>query len=75
MLIQLKGAGLISGETGIEKNTVSSPDETQRVKREADATARTALRLAPQQAAAKDTSITPSSQLQTTTTESKEEGE
>lgn len=30
MLIQLKGAGLISEETGIEKNTESSPDEKMR---------------------------------------------
>ena len=30
MLIQLKGAGLISEETGIEKNTESSPDEKSR---------------------------------------------
>lgn len=75
MLIQLRGAGLISGETGIEKNTVSSPDEKQRVKREADEKAKAALELAQQQAAAKDTSSTSSSQTQTTTTESKKEGE
>lgn len=30
MLIQLKGAGLISEETGIERNTESSPDEKMR---------------------------------------------
>lgn len=36
MLIQLAGSGLISQETGIEKNTASSPDEKQRVKREAE---------------------------------------
>lgn len=34
MLIQLSGAGLISQETGIEKNTESSPDEKVRVQRE-----------------------------------------
>lgn len=34
MLIQLKGAGLISEETGIERNTESSPDEKLRRKRE-----------------------------------------
>ena len=34
MLIQLKGAGLISEETGIERNTESSPDEKIRRKRE-----------------------------------------
>ena len=37
MLIQLKGAGLISEETGIEKNTESSPDEKLRRKKEKDA--------------------------------------
>lgn len=36
MLIQLKGAGLISEETGIEKNTESSPDEKLRRKKEKD---------------------------------------
>lgn len=30
MLIQLKGAGLISEKTGIEKNTISAPDELSR---------------------------------------------
>lgn len=34
MLIQLAGAELISKETGIEKNTESSPDEKLRVQRE-----------------------------------------
>lgn len=34
MLIQLKGAGLISEETGIERNTESSPDEKIRRKKE-----------------------------------------
>lgn len=34
MLIQLKGAGLISEETGIEKNTESSPDEKIRRSKE-----------------------------------------
>lgn len=34
MLIQLKGAGLISEETGIERNTESSPDEKMRRKKE-----------------------------------------
>lgn len=34
MLIQLKGSGLISEETGIEKNTESSPDEKLRRKKE-----------------------------------------
>lgn len=34
MLIQLNGAGLISQETGIEKNTESSPDELQRINKE-----------------------------------------
>lgn len=36
MLIQLAGAGLISKETGIEKNTESSPDEKIRVKKESE---------------------------------------
>lgn len=36
MLIQLAGAGLISEETGIEKNTESSPDEKLRRKKETD---------------------------------------
>lgn len=34
MLIQLKGSGLISEETGIERNTESSPDEKLRRKKE-----------------------------------------
>lgn len=34
MLIALKGAGLISEKTGIEKNTVSSPDEESRREQE-----------------------------------------
>ena len=37
MLIQLKGAGLISEETGIERNTESSPDEKVRREREKEA--------------------------------------
>lgn len=36
MLIQLKGAGLISEETAIEKNTESSPDEKTRRAKEKD---------------------------------------
>lgn len=36
MLIQLSGAGLISKETGTEKNTISSPDEKMRLQREAE---------------------------------------
>lgn len=75
MLIQLKGAGLISGETGIEKNTASSPDEKQRVKREAEEAEQKALELAQQQAALKDTSSTSSSQTQTPAKGSEEEGE
>ena len=31
MLATLKGAGLISAKTGIEKNTISAPDELSRV--------------------------------------------
>ena len=34
MLIQLKGAGLISEKTGIEKNTASAPDEIARREQE-----------------------------------------
>lgn len=37
MLATLKGAGLISEETGIEKNTESSPDEKMRRQKEKDA--------------------------------------
>ena len=33
-LVTLAGAGLISKETGIEKNTISNPDEKMRVQRE-----------------------------------------
>lgn len=36
MLIQLAGAGLISKETGIDKNTESSPDEKVRLGKERD---------------------------------------
>lgn len=43
MLIQLKGAGLISEETGIEKNTESSPDEKARLKKEKEEAERKAL--------------------------------
>ena len=35
MLVTLSGAGLISRETGTEKNTISTPDEIMRLKREA----------------------------------------
>lgn len=48
MLIQLKGAGLISEETGIERNTESSPDEKirrQKEKEEAQAQAERNLML------------------------------
>lgn len=38
MLIQLKGAGLISSETGIEENTVSKPDEKNRISKEKEDT-------------------------------------
>ena len=34
MLIQLAGAGLISKETGTEKNTISTPDEQMRLQKE-----------------------------------------
>lgn len=36
MLCTLKGAGLISTKTGVEKNTVSAPDEEVRLQNEAD---------------------------------------
>ena len=51
MLIQLKGAGLISEETGIERNTESSPDEKMRrakEKEEAQAQAERNLMLSQQ---------------------------
>lgn len=51
MLIQLKGAGLLSAETGIEKNTCSSPDEKQRVEKETAEAERKALEQAEQEAA------------------------
>lgn len=38
MLIQLKGAGLISAETGIQKNTESTPSEKARIERESEQT-------------------------------------
>lgn len=34
MLVTLKGAGIISAQTGIEKNTLSTPDEVSRIERE-----------------------------------------
>ena len=34
MLMELSGAGLISKETGIEKNTESAPDELKRIERQ-----------------------------------------
>ena len=34
MLVTLYGGGLISKETGIEKNTISTPDEKMRLQRE-----------------------------------------
>lgn len=36
MLVTLKGAGLISTKTGVEKNTVSAPDEEMRLSDETD---------------------------------------
>ena len=36
MLCTLKGSGLISTKTGIEKNTISTPDEEVRLQRESD---------------------------------------
>lgn len=50
MLIQLKGAGLISEETGIEKNTESSPDEKLRRKKEKEEEQRQALQVQQQSA-------------------------
>lgn len=38
MLCTLKGSGLISTKTGIEKNTISTPDEEVRLQRESDTT-------------------------------------
>lgn len=37
MLISLKQAGLISTDTGVEENTISKPDEKNRIKKEGDA--------------------------------------
>lgn len=37
MLCTLKGSGIISAKTAIEKNTISSPDEEVRIQHEADA--------------------------------------
>ena len=34
MLISLKGAGIISTKTAIEKNTISKPDEEARIDKE-----------------------------------------
>lgn len=39
MLCTLKGAGIISTKTAIEKNTASAPDEETRIKNETEATA------------------------------------
>ena len=36
MLISLKQAGLISTDTGVEENTISKPDEKNRIKKEGD---------------------------------------
>lgn len=49
MLIQLKGSGLISEETGIEKNTESSPDEKLRRQREKTEALQQAMTTAQQQ--------------------------
>lgn len=43
MLIALKGAGLLSGQTSIEKNTVSSPDEVSRIRKEHESELQEAL--------------------------------
>ena len=34
MLIQMKGAGIISTQTAVEKNTISTPDEMDRLIKE-----------------------------------------
>jgi hypothetical protein len=43
MITTLSGAGVISKETAIEVNTVSKPDEKQRIKKEAEEAEQKAL--------------------------------
>ena len=57
MLVQLKGAGVLSQQTAIEKNTESTPDESLRVEketREAEEKARADAALAADDSAAED---------------------
>ena len=48
MITTLSGAGVISKETAIEVNTVSKPDEKQRIKKETEEAEKKALELAQQ---------------------------
>jgi hypothetical protein len=48
MLISLKGAGLLSTQTGVEKNTESTPDEYARITRETEETQQQELALQSQ---------------------------
>jgi hypothetical protein len=50
MITTLSGAGVISKETAIEVNTISKPDEKQRIKKETEEAERKALELAQQTA-------------------------
>jgi hypothetical protein len=56
MVEAAKGAGIISLQTAIEKNTLSTPDEAMRIKREKEA--EEAKALAQQQAAAQNAQTT-----------------
>jgi len=51
MLCTLKGSGLISDKTGIEKNTVSAPDEEVRLQKQQELADERAAKQAEQQAA------------------------
>ena len=50
MITTLSGAGVISMETAIEVNTISKPDEKQRIKKEAEEAEKKALEFAQQTA-------------------------
>lgn len=52
MLVTLAGAGLLSKETGIQKNTESSPDELMRVTREKEEAVQQQQQMMAQQASA-----------------------
>ena len=48
MITTLSGAGVISKETAIEVNTISKPDEKQRIRKETEEAEKKALELAQQ---------------------------